>query len=248
MIAARSRRQSIRRALILCSFLLFPIIINFFSPYLIIDSASQGIVNGSMIVFGTMFLGSLFLGRLWCGWGCPMAGLGETCFAINDRPIRSHKLDRVKWVLWVLWISGIAAAAWSAGGYRQVNVFYLMENYISIDRPAGFIIYYFVIALFMTLALTLGRRGGCHTVCWMAPFMILGRKIRNQFAWPALRLEAEPSRCQNCKQCTAHCPMSLDVNSMVRQGRMENSECSLCGTCIDGCPAQVIRYTFKAGN
>ena len=96
MVASRSRRQSTRRLLILIAFLLFPIIINYFSPYLIIDGASMGIVNGSMIVFGLMFTGSLVLGRLWCGWACPMAGLGEACFIIKDQPLRSKKLDYVK--------------------------------------------------------------------------------------------------------------------------------------------------------
>jgi ferredoxin-type protein NapH len=40
--------------------------------------------------------------------------------------------------------------------------------------------------------------------------------------------------------------MSLDVNGMVKLARMENSECILCGTCIDGCPKKVIRYSFSA--
>jgi hypothetical protein len=42
-------RQRIRRGIILTTFLLFPIIMNYFSPYVIIDGASQGIVNGSFI-------------------------------------------------------------------------------------------------------------------------------------------------------------------------------------------------------
>ena len=49
-------RQRIRKGVILTTFLLFPIIMNYFSPYVIIDGASQGIVNGSFIVFGLMFL------------------------------------------------------------------------------------------------------------------------------------------------------------------------------------------------
>ena len=122
----------------------------------------------------------------------------------------------------------------------------MTDSYISVDRPTGYVIYYTVVGTFMTLALTLGRRAGCHTICWMAPFMILGRKISNRLHTPALRLEADSARCKDCKACTKACPMSLDVNAMVRLGTMENSECSLCGTCIDGCNTKVIRYAFKA--
>ncbi|MBE3142836.1 MAG: hypothetical protein IMZ61_02800 [Planctomycetes bacterium] len=81
----------------------------------------------------------------------------------------------------------------------------------------------------------------------MAPFMILGRKLRNLFGWPALRLKADASQCGDCMKCTTNCPMSLDVNGIVKLSRMENAECILCGTCVDGCAKKVIRYSFSAG-
>jgi ferredoxin-type protein NapH len=117
------------------------------------------------------------------------------------------------------------------------------------DRPIfiAYIIYYGVVALFAGLAIFAGRRAGCYTVCWMAPFMILGRKLRNIFSWPSLRLRAAPERCSDCKTCTTHCPMSLDVNGMVKRAQMENSECILCGSCVDGCPKQAIVYSFSSG-
>ena len=45
------RRQKIRKALIIISLLLFPVIINYLSPYIIIDGALHGIINGSFITF-----------------------------------------------------------------------------------------------------------------------------------------------------------------------------------------------------
>ena len=97
------------------------------------------------------------------------------------------------------------------------------------------------------MALLVGRRAGCHTICWMAPFMILGRKLRNLLPWPALRLQAAPDKCRDCLSCTAGCPMSLDVHSMVVTNRMENDECILCGTCVDNCSQSAIRYSFTSG-
>ena len=100
--------------------------------------------------------------------------------------------------------------------------------------------------LMVGLAMGIGRRAGCHTICWMAPFMILGRKLRNAVNWPALHLRAQTNKCINCKKCTQNCPMSLDVNSMVQENAMEHSECVLCGSCVDTCPKDVIHYTFSA--
>lgn len=239
-------RQRIRKALIIISLLLFPVIMNYFSPYVIIDSASQGIVNASLIVFGLQFLSALFLGRLWCGWVCPAGGLAEICFPINNKPVRG-KADWIKWLIWVPWLGIIVMMVIRAGGYQHIDLLYLTESGISVDEPWKYIIYYAVVGMFLVLSVFMGRRAGCHTICWMAPFMILGRKLRNLGNWPALRLKAETAKCINCKKCTQNCPMSLDVNGLVQKGVMEHTECILCGTCADVCPKNVIHYSFSKG-
>jgi polyferredoxin len=239
-------RQRVRKALIIASLLLFPITINYFSPYVIIDGAAQGIVNGSLIVFALQFASALFVGRLWCGWACPAAGLAEVCTAVNDKRVRPW-LRWLKWAIWAPWLALIVYVVVRAGGYRQFDFFHLSERIISVDEPAKYVIYYAVVGLFAGLAVAVGRRAGCHTICWMAPFMVLGRKVRNVFRWPALHLRANVEACTNCKRCTRDCPMSLDVNTMVQAEYMEHSECILCGTCVDVCPHDAIRYTFSAG-
>lgn len=253
MKAATSARQRARKTLLLVMFLLFPIIMNYFSPYVIIDGASQGIVNGSLIVFVLMFLSALFVGRLWCGWLCPAGALQEMVIPINSRPVNGKRIDWIKWVIWVVWLGVIVWMTVVAGGYKAVNFFLDTENGISVagspDRPIlfAYIIYYFVIAVMMLPALLGGRRAACHSICWMAPFMILGRKLRNLFAYPSLRLAADSSACTRCKTCTGNCPMSLKVDEMVAAEKMEHAECILCGSCVDGCPSKAIRYRFAAG-
>jgi polyferredoxin len=246
-------RQRVRKALLLGSLLLFPVTLYYFSPVLILQGASEGIVNASMLVFGLLFLLSLFVGRLWCGWACPAGALQEFGQPINDKPAPGGRFIWAKWVFWTPWILGIAALAIGAGGYRAVDPLYHFEGGITMalpldgSGPPWFLIYYIILALFLGLALIFGRRAGCHTICWMAPFMILGRKLRNLGRWPSLRLRADPDKCSNCQTCTRRCPMSLDVNQMVQAAAMENGECILCGNCVDGCPKDAIRFSFSAG-
>ncbi len=178
MYTQLASRQRIRKALIIISFLLFPVIMNFLSPYVIIDGASQGVITGSFIMFGLMFLSALFIGRLWCGWVCPAGGLAEISFPINNKPV-SRKLNWIKWLIWVPWLSLIVMVVIRAGGYREVDFLHLTETGISIDEPFKYITYYMVVGIFLALSVFVGRRAGCHTICWMAPFMILGRKLRN---------------------------------------------------------------------
>jgi ferredoxin-type protein NapH len=247
------RRQAVRRTLLLLSFVAFPLTMNYFSPYLVVDGAFNGIVNGSLIVFGSMFAGSLLFGRLWCGWACPAAGLQEPLLRVNGRRV-GRRADLVKWLIWVPWIAIIVLAVVRAGGYTSIDPLYGTVGGISVagsaDRPivAAYAIYFIVVLLFFGLALAVGRRGGCHTACWMAPFMILGRGARNRLgAWPSLRLVADSSACRKCGTCTNGCPMSIDVQALVASGTLEHSECVLCGTCVDGCPNDVLRYSFSSG-
>jgi polyferredoxin len=204
-------------------------------------------------MFGLMFLSSLFLGRLWCGWVCPGGGMGEIVEPVNSRAVNGRKIDWIKWLIWIPWISLIVSLAARAGGYRTIDLLLHTQGGISVagsaDRPIiiAYIIYYLVISLFVGLAVFVGRRAGCHTICWMAPFMMIGRWIRNRFGWPSLRLVADTASCADCKKCTSNCPMSLDVNAMVQIGKMENPECILCGTCVDNCAKKAIRYSFSAG-
>jgi len=47
--------------------------------------------------------------------------------------------------------------------------------------------------------------------------------------------------------CTRGCPISLDVHHMVQDGDMEDSECILCGSCVDGCSKDAIRFSCSVG-
>ena len=247
------KRQRYRKALLFVSLLLFPVTLYYFSPVIIMESAAQGIVNASFIVFAVMFVSALFVGRLWCGWMCPAGALQEFGSAVNNRPGPSGRSRWIKWAIWIPWLCLIILLVIKAGGYRTVNPFYQLDGGVTLAQavdphgPPWYVLYYIIVALFLGLCLVAGRRAGCHTVCWMAPFMISARRIRNLFRWPALGLRAESGRCTDCLTCTSNCPMSLDVNQMVRAGNLDADECILCGTCVDGCPNNVIGFSFSSG-
>jgi len=213
----------------------------------IIDGAAQGIISGSFVVFALMFLSALFLGRFWCGWFCPAGALQDYCAAVTNKPGSTGKANWIKWIIWVPWFSLVLALLLMAGRLPSVDFFYQMKTGITVNQDFWYVTYYFILALFAILPLVFGRRAGCHTICWMAPFMILGRKLRNLAPWPALRLKADADQCNDCLRCTRECPMILDVHKLVRDGSMEHAECILCGTCRDVCPKDVLCYSFSAG-
>jgi ferredoxin-type protein NapH len=234
-------RQKIRKGIILFSFFLFPAIFYYLSPVLIIQASSKGIINGSFILFILMFISSLFLGRGYCGWLCPGGGCQEAIFLARDKKVKRG--DYFKWLIWVPWICSIALLAIRSGGYHKLDFFYRTTHGLSIGNIQGLFSYFVVLLLLIVFpAFVIGKRSFCHHLCWMAPFMIIGRKTRNYFQWASLQLKANPQACKQCHTCSENCPMSLPVEEMVNHESMENSECILCGTCVDGCKQGAIIF------
>lgn len=239
------KRQSIRKTILLISFLFFPITIYYFSPVLVILGAGQGIVVGSLIIFGLMLISSLFLGRSFCGWVCPAGGLQECCTLCVDKKAAGGKFNFIKYVIWVPWILTIIVFALRTGGFHSVNFFYQINNGISVSDKFGYIIYYFFVGLIVLLALAGGKRAFCHYVCWMAPFMVIGSKIKSVLSIPSLRITPIKDNCNSCKLCDSKCPMSLSVSTMVQENSMDNTECIFCGQCVDTCKKMALKFSFS---
>ena len=163
----------------------------------------------------------------------------------NDRKVKGKRIDWIKYAVWGPWIGLVIFLAIKAGGYKRLEPLFMMENGISVSEPANFITFFLVLLVFLVPVFAVGRRAVCHTICWIAPFMIFGRKLRNTLRWPSLRLKSEKDKCVNCKKCTESCPMSIDVNELVQSQNIENTECVLCGTCADVCKQSAIRLSFS---
>jgi polyferredoxin len=237
-------RQKVRLTIITISFLLFPITLFYLSPYLPIQGAAECLLSGSMIVFIAMFVSSLFIGRAFCGWFCPGAGIQSIFARIVTKRARGGKWDWIKYLIWLPWIGLIIFIGIQSGGFTRIDMLFHTTYGISVANPGAYIIYYGVLILIVLLAMLTGKRGFCHYSCWMAPFMIIGRKIRNLIGWHSLQLKAEQEKCIHCRLCTNSCPMSLDVEEMVNRGDIEDTECILCGSCVDACPKGVIHFSF----
>jgi ferredoxin-type protein NapH len=230
----------IRKAMLLVSMLVFPVVLSYLSPYVIIMAASMGIVSGSALVFMGLLVSSLFFGRMWCGWLCPGGAVQEFAFGANDRRVNGKKLDWIKWVIWVVWLGLTLFLLINAGGILKVMPFIGTTMGISVLEFHMYVIYYGVLLLLVAPALLFGRRWMCHTFCWMAPFMIIGRRIANWLNLPGVRLKAYSDNCIACGRCTAVCPMSLEVQAMVLDRKTEHLECILCKSCVAVCPKDVL--------
>ncbi len=238
------KRQNARRTLLAVSAILFPVTFYYLSPAIILMGASEGVVTGSFVFFGILLLSSLLLGRAFCGWICPGGAISEASCIRHNRRITRRWISWIKYALWIPWLGLIAAMAFRAGGLTRIEMGYQTWHGVSVASWQGLIVFVAVVVLIAGVTLLVGKRGFCHTMCWMAPFMILGRGIRDRLRLPALRLRAKTDDCISCGACTQACMMSLDVQAMVAKGTMTATECILCARCADTCPRNVISLRF----
>src|SRR5450830_433256 len=104
----KGKKQATRKTILLVSLLLFPVTLNYFSPYLIINGAFEGVLAGSALIFLSMLVFSILLGRFFCGYLCPAGSIQEVCTGINAKPTKPS-LNRVKWGIWLPWFGAIIA-------------------------------------------------------------------------------------------------------------------------------------------
>ena len=227
-------RQKTRKAILAFSALMFPLLFFFMSPYIIIMAAGNGILNGSAMLFALLLIFSLIGSRLFCGWLCPGGAIQDQVAASNDKPWNSKWKNASKYLIWVIWFSFIVFL-WITHKPLKADFFFMSELDIHI-----LIIYIMVTTLIFVFTLTTGKRGMCHSLCWMAPFMVIGEKLADLLHIPRFRLNANADVCISCGQCNKKCPMSLDVKEMVKSGSMNSTECITCLECVDICPKKAI--------
>ena len=98
------KRQMLRRATVVGFFLLLPVTLNYYSPYLMTSGTAERIASFSLFFWLAVFATSPLIGRLFCGWACPFNG-AQTLWEV----VGVHRLVNVKWLpvlkyaLWVAW-------------------------------------------------------------------------------------------------------------------------------------------------
>lgn len=243
-----TRRQKLRRFIVVALFLALPITLNYYSPYLMTQGTAERIATFSLVLWLAILATSLVVGRSFCGWACPFNGLQTMWESVGTRSLKRIRfLPVLKYAMWTAWAGGVAALAIGVGGWRSFQPLYMTENGVSISEAGNLFTYFTLVGLTLAPA-ALGRRGFCRYLCPFGVWGIVGEKIGAALRVPRLRLEAEASACTGCGSCTRACPMQIPVTDLVQADTMRATECFMCETCVDTCPRGAIKLGFgRAG-
>ncbi|OGR33390.1 MAG: hypothetical protein A2091_04505 [Desulfuromonadales bacterium GWD2_61_12] len=193
-------------------------------------------------------LGTLALGRVWCGWLCPQTTLNDLAEWLGR--CLSVQIDgrRVTGAAWRQFLRQCA--------YLLLSLLVAMNLLWYFIEPQRFLkalasgtlapVAFLALAictLVIYFDLALIRRLMCKEFC---PYGRIQTALADNATLTLHRPAAEAPRCIECGACVRCCPMDIDI----RLGYQ--IECINCGRCLDACRqvmAQrrepgLIRYTF----
>jgi len=196
-------------------------------------------------------LATLALGRIWCGWICPL-GTVLDLFGTNVRDAIPERFRQVKYFLLfvviaaallaslpLMWLDPIAIFLYPLTGAVYPAILREMATSAtsSASQPLQPVVYP-ILALPLVIILGLNlvvRRFWCRYLCPLGALVALLSK----FSW--LQRSVADS-CPNCKRCVPECPM--DTISQ-QDFSSDPGECLQCLNCFARCADASL--TFKGG-
>jgi polyferredoxin/ferredoxin len=193
---------------------------------------------------------TLLVGRVWCGWFCPLGAILEL-FGRRGRHIPWQRLRELKYVI-LFTILVMAAFGSLAFMYFEpitilirglTTLFKSVYEYVQLEDKEGFAwpgIGWWAVAVPFVIVLLLNlveRRFWCRYLCPLGALVGLGSKL----AWVKRRVNQVS--CVQCGDCAALCTMG--AISPDQDFTSDPAECIMCMDCAAPCPKAAI--TFERG-
>lgn len=198
------------------------------------------IFTSSFILLGIFFIGTLILGRIFCGYFCPLGALQEWLRALGRKlgikkdfelPAGLDKYLRyVKYfVLAVIVYYSFYLGDLVFRNYDPYNA--LMHFGIEFEEK---IFGYAILALVLIGAL-FSKNLWCRYFCPLGAFFGLIRKFS------FLEIERDAKTCVSCNICDQRCPANLKIATAKT---VDEADCISCGKCIGNCPEKSLSFAI----
>ena len=201
---------------------------------------------------------TLFLGRFFCGWICPLGTLNHL---VGNMP-SSNKTGRQRlasnrykpwqtfkyYLLFALLVAALLGSALvgildpialvvrslalsilPSANHAVTSAVSFKQAHFRQGFPLGML---FIAILALNLCIT---RLWCRALCPLGALLGLASR------WSILGLEKRPSECDDCSRCLLHCQGGDDPIPGVP---WRKAECVLCMNCVGDCPESGIQFHF----
>lgn len=184
--------------------------------FLVTHSLSFTFLPAVLLVVAT-----LFLGRFFCGWICPVGTISD----VIPRTKKRFSHHRFKYYFLVF---ALVSALFG------VNLLIISDPLVIFTRSLVFISQSaipFMLIFIIVVVLLLGERFWCRTLCPLGGFLgaLSITRLLNLYV---------NENCTTCNLCSKVCPMDA-----IKECAINKTECTFCLTCVDKCPQHAITFT-----
>jgi len=195
---------------------------------------------------------TLFLGRFFCNWICPLGTLQQFIAWTFRRVVGKEALEanhysksqEIKYMILVAVLAGALLGSLQIGlldpiaaVFRSFTAALLPATQALTERGTTDVRMYqgawLIGFLFFSLAAAslVRPRFFCRVLCPLGA--LLG--FFSRFAW--WRIERDPVLCNGCNRCVLNCEGACDPHGALRM-----AECLVCFNCIEDCPEGAIHF------
>jgi NapH/MauN family ferredoxin-type protein len=198
------------------------------------------IFTSSFILLGIFLVGTLFLGRIFCGFFCPLGALSEWLRALGRKLGIKKDLELPagldKYLRYVKYLVLVIVVYYSFylgdlvfRNYDPYNA--LMHLGIEFEEK---IIGYGVLA-FVLIGALFSKNLWCRYFCPLGAFFGLIRKFS------FMEIERDVKTCSSCGVCDNNCPANLKIATAKT---VDEADCICCGKCIRNCPEKSLSFAI----
>lgn len=217
-----------------------------FCPFGGLESLKAFVIDGgwlrrvapsALVLFVIVVAMTLLVGRVFCGWICPLGTLGEWTarigrkLGIKPRPLPLSVDRPLRWVKY-LGLIAIITGTWKLGTlvWRDLDPWvawmHLSSGWAEVaERPWAYVAL-FVLVIGASLFI---ERFWCRYLCPLGAALAPFQKLA------LVKIRRKESSCVSCRACDRHCPVGLEPMA-VRT--VTSAECIACGRCVEACPVE----------
>ena len=198
------------------------------------------IFTSSFILLGIFFIATIILGRIFCGYFCPLGAIQEWLRSLGKKmgfkkdlelPNRIDKYLRyLKYiVLFIIIYYSFYLGDLIFRNYDPYNALMHLGNEFE-EKPIGYIILILIVAIsFFSKSLW------CRYLCPLGAFFGIIRKFS------IFKITRDKNSCVSCGLCNKNCPANLDIKTPEV---INDPDCISCGKCIGNCPKTSLSYSI----
>lgn len=225
------------------------------------STLKSGAINAGFVFFALALLSTVLLGRWFCGWGCHIVALQDSCTWLMNKIGVRPKPFRARLLLWVPLALALYMFVWPVFHRVALRPLFMDQmgrlpvwlgqsdpipgvttEFIVRDFWATFAPWYIAIPFLLVctfgVVYFLGSKGFCTYGCPYGGFFA----PLDKFAPGKIRVT---DACEGCGHCTAVCTSNVRVHEEVRDfGMVVDPGCMKCMDCVTVCPNDALYFGF----